>query len=492
MTSPPPSPPPPTTCTAVRKEIRTLTTAEASRFVDAYKILMTNGELTRLSKIHGITNNGMCVHGAENFGGWHRIYLLDLEAKLQAADKSKGNDGCIGLPYWDAEQITLNEQVVPTVIRSNFLDNPDARVLAYYETECIRYAYTLGATRDYSCTEMWNWGQWGDGCSLANDGRGLPCTPDDATVAANVADSQITTRINDLMTLTEHEDAAGGGGFSVEMMHNQIHLDLGWPMSTFTHSPFHPMFYLHHCNVDRLYEVWLQANPAATSAIPTDTLATVYPPFSTGLHGSVKGKAYQYTLNDVFDMSALGYQYDSLHTLGGPSAKQAAHSAALLSSGSKTDVVFSGVDFTTLDSMVVEVVVTKKSSPILLSTVQNASYAARKSAYGAGYCGLIGIFSAKGKGMTEDLYVDCTAPIQAVGGSAGTTALDIHYFCVPAAAAPTSLSSRLAATPKVVDCSSFPTIKSPAFVLNWNGTSIAPSSTGMHNHHAHAKHTHHH
>ena len=41
-----------------------------------------------------------CVHGAECFPNWHRIYMLDIEHTLRRADIFLGNDGNIGLPYW--------------------------------------------------------------------------------------------------------------------------------------------------------------------------------------------------------------------------------------------------------------------------------------------------------------------------------------------------------------------------------------------------------
>eukprot|EP00966_Prymnesium_polylepis_P107682 2493182-Prymnesium_polylepis.1 len=49
--------------------------------------------------MHGISGHrGQCTHRSENFGAWHRFYVLDLEDKLRAADQALGNDGCIGVP----------------------------------------------------------------------------------------------------------------------------------------------------------------------------------------------------------------------------------------------------------------------------------------------------------------------------------------------------------------------------------------------------------
>ena len=39
-------------------------------------------------------------------------------------------------------------------------------------------------------------------------------------------------------------------------------------MTTFTKAPLDPIFWLHHCNIDRLWEAWLRR--ATTNKNPTD------------------------------------------------------------------------------------------------------------------------------------------------------------------------------------------------------------------------------
>jgi tyrosinase len=51
-----------------------------------------------------------------------------------------------------------------------------------------------------------------------------------------------------------------------------MHMAVGSPplafMRSFTRAPLDPVFWLHHCNVDRLWEVWIQRDPAHVN--PTD------------------------------------------------------------------------------------------------------------------------------------------------------------------------------------------------------------------------------
>ena len=54
--------------------------------------------------------------------------------------------------------------------------------------------------------------------------------------------------------------------------HGSMHMAVGSPplafMRSFTRAPLDPVFWLHHCNVDRLWEVWIQRDPAHVN--PTD------------------------------------------------------------------------------------------------------------------------------------------------------------------------------------------------------------------------------
>ena len=58
-----------------------------------------SSEFFRLASYHGQPAPIYCQHGRETFPGWHRIYLMEFERALQAADRELGGDGFIGLPY---------------------------------------------------------------------------------------------------------------------------------------------------------------------------------------------------------------------------------------------------------------------------------------------------------------------------------------------------------------------------------------------------------
>jgi hypothetical protein len=63
-----------------------------------------------------------------------------------------------------------------------------------------------------------------------------------------------------------------GGGVSLETPHNDVHVACGFPMTSVTFAAFHPVFFLHHCNIDRLYEGYLRAQVLALPVYSTPAL----------------------------------------------------------------------------------------------------------------------------------------------------------------------------------------------------------------------------
>ena len=47
------------------------------------------------------------------------------------------------------------------------------------------------------------------------------------------------------------------GGFIYIELHNRVHIYIGGTMQSVPKASNDPIFFLHHCNIDRLYEQWL-------------------------------------------------------------------------------------------------------------------------------------------------------------------------------------------------------------------------------------------
>lgn len=94
--------------------------------------------------------------------------------------------------------------------------------------------------------------------------------------------------------------------------HDTVHGQVGGWMSSFTNAPRDPLFWLHHANIDRLWEVWLslgegRANPSGgTGGGPWLSQEFIF--FDTDADAFVA-----MTGSQVLDTaSQLGYRYDNL------------------------------------------------------------------------------------------------------------------------------------------------------------------------------------
>lgn len=79
----------------LRKNYRSLTTAERQRLVDALKRLKANGTVNRFADVHR-RHAAMNIHRSSHFLPWHREFTLRFEAELKKVDPS------VDLPYWDS------------------------------------------------------------------------------------------------------------------------------------------------------------------------------------------------------------------------------------------------------------------------------------------------------------------------------------------------------------------------------------------------------
>lgn len=99
---------------------------------------------------------------------------------------------------------------------------------------------------------------------------------------------------------------------AIAEMHNRVHVWVGGHMGPGT-SPNDPIFFLHHCNVDRLWALWQfrhpgQNYPVTVPGVGVSTprphgLNDEMPPWNTG--------AERKKPIDVLNHTALGYTYDS-------------------------------------------------------------------------------------------------------------------------------------------------------------------------------------
>lgn len=206
------------------------------------------------------------AHGSPLFLPWHRIMLLAFEYNLQVAL----GDGRFALPYWDwvADGSTLDPKASPLWSdKSDFLGTGRGGGL-YYDPNLqgqYQYAVTL-----YEDPEHNKFGQIPARAVLRELGRQdqLPNTTDVETAAkATVFDGP------------NYNDTSTGFRQNLETgLHDHVHTWIGGDRGDMgpSSSPNDPVFFLHHCNVDRIWEAWMQTNNRAyqpnMSANQTDYL----------------------------------------------------------------------------------------------------------------------------------------------------------------------------------------------------------------------------
>jgi hypothetical protein len=196
-----------------------------------------------------------CDHGF-HFLSWHRMYLYFFERIVRAAAGDPG----FALPYWDYSP--LGNRTLPPPFRSpNNATNP-----------------------------LWDATRPG-----LNGGGALP--------ASAVNSTSCLVPLNFL----------GGGQFQQSVQgtpHNVVHSSIGGNMGSFNTAGRDPIFWLHHCNIDRLWEKWLSQGGGRVDPVNDSTWMNTQFNFVDENKNFVQmsGSDVLYTINQ------LNYQYEDPRT----------------------------------------------------------------------------------------------------------------------------------------------------------------------------------
>lgn len=200
----------------------------------------------------------MCQHGNFFFPAWHRIYLYYFERIVRKAS----GDPSFSLPYWNYSD-SVAERKLPEAFRT-----PD--------TEAANPLFrALRATS-------------------VKSGNDLP--------------SDVVATRDALDQTTAGPSSAGPGFYALmeDTPHGAVHVAVGGPgglMSAFRTAALDPIFWLHHCNIDRLWASWIRAGHAdpATEAFLNQSYR----------FWDEDGNPVSLTVREVLDSAAtLDYRYD--------------------------------------------------------------------------------------------------------------------------------------------------------------------------------------
>lgn len=202
----------------IRKNANALTAGERNRFVSAFAQLNNQGlgRFVDFRDMHTDITSPQ-AHGAPGFLPWHRAYLLDLERELQAIDPS------VALPYWRFDLPS------PNIFRKDFLGSSDSLgTVEFSATNPLQFWKTDGV-QGINRRPFFNTGARPPG--LLNDAQTLA----------------LGTRY------AAFQDMEGNP-------HGTAHTSFGGSISEIDTAAKDPLFFLLHCNVDRLWAKWQRQN----------------------------------------------------------------------------------------------------------------------------------------------------------------------------------------------------------------------------------------
>ena len=271
---------------AIRKNATTLTSAEKTEFVNAVKAVKASGKYDQQVLRHAQAQMS-AIHRCPAFLPWHRSFILDYEKDLQQAS---GNPN-LGLPYWNwAEDASA-------MWADDFLGgNGDQSDSGIVKTGPFRQGeWTIVNSSGNSAGPL-----------IREFGEGTPSLPTPTDI-----DNVLNTRPYDASpwNLTSQPSfrnrVEGWYGASGPGMHNRGHVWVGGSMTPMT-SPNDPVFFLHHCFVDKLWHDWQVQNPGEgylpiSGGSPRQNLNDQMEP-------TVSGSTTPATMLDI---QALGYSYDT-------------------------------------------------------------------------------------------------------------------------------------------------------------------------------------
>ena len=251
-------PTPATLNVSVRKSVYDLTGTEISALRAAFAGLQNlppqdNRSYQYLAGNHGLPSY-FCPHGEPKFLIWHRPYVLMFEQALQRVSPG------ITLPYWDWTSDRAQEEGIPQIFADPTYTDP---------TTGEQPNPLYKAAISYPNPENWK-----ETFRETGPLAGLP---------------GLRIRVQEANRLRTYDRFSS----SVEQPHNGLHGWVGGCMAYQDYSAFDPIFWVHHCFVEKLFCDWQDRTGASIS--PTIS-GQVLAPFNK-------------TADDLWNYRDLGYRY---------------------------------------------------------------------------------------------------------------------------------------------------------------------------------------
>ncbi|HLO86090.1 MAG TPA: tyrosinase family protein [Nostocaceae cyanobacterium] len=192
------------------------------------------------------------AHGGPAFLPWHRFFLYKFEQELQKVVPG------VTIPYWNWTQDAYNP-TASSIWADDFMGgNGDPQNNNIVKTGPFAAGKWTTVNADGTAK----------GGLIRQFGvlfPGIPTPSDALAVVKEVPYDQASWNAASKpshRTRLEGFEFPAGSTEVVFTFHNRVHGWVGGDMSIVLTSPNDPLFYLHHCNVDRLWALWQNYNPS--------------------------------------------------------------------------------------------------------------------------------------------------------------------------------------------------------------------------------------
>ena len=219
-------------------------------------------------------------HGGPAFGPWHRELLIRFELELQRMVPGVG----VMLPYWDWTDHAGSENLIFSDAYFGPNGGPSGVGGGTVRSGYFSYDAPGTGSNPTPAPPWWPPGLLGWRISpLLEEGQGVWLRRfignNEVPVGANPFTGLAThSQVSTLMQRPILENGSEGFRFGIEEQnpfHNYVHRWVAGHMETGA-SPNDPIFFLHHCNIDRLWAMWQLDGHSGTSGYPAGNS------FSTG------------------------------------------------------------------------------------------------------------------------------------------------------------------------------------------------------------------
>lgn len=240
-----------------------------------------------------------CQHGTWYFLPWHRGYLMALEKQLRTDILSLGGPATWALPYWNYFGGGMENHIPPAFAQEVLIDRETGESSA-------NPLYVLRRFGPENNGNVY--------MPIGNEGREVNL---DCQTKELFTNTSRVTEYGGGETGFAHEGSSTGANESNP--HNNGHVNVGGtqtdPTGLMSYNEFaamDPIFYMHHCEIDRIWAEW-NGSGGKNPNVENWLKGPAYSGGRSFVMPQPDGSKWVYIPEDVTSLESLNYTYDDLN-----------------------------------------------------------------------------------------------------------------------------------------------------------------------------------